>query len=242
LATLLELDRVSKAFGQVVVADDLSYVLEAGEILGVVGPNGAGKTSMLNLITGNLAPDSGRILLESRDVTAMPVHARARAGMGRTHQIPRPFLAMTVFENVLIGASFAGRRPERDPRAAAVAALERTGLLAHANAPASSLTLLDRKRLELARALATDPRLLLLDEIAGGLAEHEVLAFIETIRALRGEGVGIIWIEHIVQALVSVVDRLIVTDYGRMITQGDPRAVLASAEVQSVYLGQDASA
>ena len=242
MSALLELDGVSKAFGTVVVADDLSYSLEAGEIIGVVGPNGAGKTSMLNLITGNLAPDRGRVLLEGQDVTAMPVHARARAGMGRTHQIPRPFLAMTVFENVLIGASFAGRRPDRDPRAAAVSALDRTGLLAHANAPATSLTLLDRKRLELARALATDPRVLLIDEIAGGLAEHEVLTLIETIRALRGEGMGIIWIEHIVQALVSIVDRLMATDYGRVLAQGDPRAVLASPEVQSVYLGQDPSA
>lgn len=241
MTALLELDGVSKAFGTVVVADDLSYSLDAGEVIGVVGPNGAGKTSMLNLITGNLAPDRGRILLDGRDVTAMPVHARARAGMGRTHQIPRPFLDMTVFENVLIGASFAGRRPDRDPRVVAVAALERTGLLAHANAPATSLTLLDRKRLELARALATDPRLLLIDEIAGGLAEHEVLTLIETIRALRGEGMGIIWIEHIVQALVSVVDRLIATDYGRLLAQGDPATVLASQEVQTVFLGQEAS-
>jgi branched-chain amino acid transport system ATP-binding protein len=241
VTALLELDRVSKVFGTVVVADDVSYSLDAGEIIGVVGPNGAGKTSMLNLITGNLAPDRGRILLDGRDVTAMPVHARARAGMGRTHQIPRPFLDMTVFENVLIGASFAGRRLDRDPRVVAVAALDRSGLLAYANAPATSLTLLDRKRLELARALATDPRLLLIDEIAGGLAEHEVQALIDTIRALRGQGMGIIWIEHIVQALVSVVDRLIATDYGRLLAQGDPRTVLASPEVQSVYLGQDAS-
>ena len=242
MAALLQLDGVSKAFGTVVVADDLSYSLEAGEIIGVVGPNGAGKTSMLNLITGNLAPDRGRILLEGEDVTAMPVHTRARAGMGRTHQVPRPFLAMTVFENVLIGASFAGRRAGGEPRQDAVAALDRTGLLARANAPASSLTLLDRKRLELARALATDPRVLLLDEIAGGLAEHEVLTLIETIRALRGEGLGIIWIEHMVQALVSVADRLIATDYGRMLAQGDPMVVLASPEVRSVYLGQDFSA
>jgi branched-chain amino acid transport system ATP-binding protein len=242
VAALLELDHVAKAFGTVVVADDLSFQLEAGETIGVVGPNGAGKTSMLNLITGNLAPNRGRILLDGQDVTSMPVHARARAGMARTHQIPRPFLAMTVFENALIGASFAGQRPHRDPEADAVAALGRTGLLAHANAPASSLTLLDRKRLELARALATRPRLLLLDEIAGGLAEHEVLTLIETIRALRGEGLGIIWIEHLVKALVSVVDRLIATDYGRMLAQGDPMAVLANPEVRSVYLGQDATA
>jgi branched-chain amino acid transport system ATP-binding protein len=238
VAALLELDHVAKAFGTVVVADELSYTLEAGEILGVVGPNGAGKTSMLNLITGSLQPDRGRILLDGRDITAMPVHARARAGIGRTHQVPRPFGGMTVFENVLIGASFAGGRTGVDPRGASVSALERTGLLAHANTPAGALTLLDRKRLELARALAIGPRLLLLDEIAGGLTEHEVQALIATIRALRGEGLGIVWIEHIVQALVSVVDRLMATNYGRKLAEGAPKTVMASPEVQSVYLGQ----
>ncbi len=238
MGPLLELDHVAKAFGTVVVADDLSYTLSEGEILGVVGPNGAGKTSMLNLITGSLQPDRGRILLDGQDITAMPVHVRARAGIGRTHQVPRPFGSMTVFENVLIGASFAGGRTGADPHRASVAALARTDLLAHANTPAGALTLLDRKRLELARALAIGPRLLLLDEIAGGLTEPEVQALIATIRALRGEGLGIVWIEHIVQALVSVVDRLIATDYGRMLAEGPPKAVMASPEVQTVYLGQ----
>jgi branched-chain amino acid transport system ATP-binding protein len=242
VAALLELDHVAKAFGTVVVADDLSYTLEAGEILGVVGPNGAGKTSMLNLITGILPVDGGRILLDGRDITAMPAHARARAGIGRTHQVPRPFGGMTVFENVLIGASFAGARTGTEPRAASVAALERTGLLSHANTPAGALTLLDRKRLELARALAIGPRVLLLDEIAGGLTELEVQALIATIRSLRGEGLGIVWIEHIVQALVSVVDRLMATNYGRKLAEGPPGAVMASPEVRSVYLGHGLSA
>ena len=242
MAALLELDHVAKAFGTVVVADDLSYSLSAGEILGVVGPNGAGKTSMINLITGSLQPDRGHIVLDGRDITAMPVHARARAGIGRTHQVPRPFGGMTVFENVLIGANFAGGRTGADPRAASVAALARTDLLARANTPAGALTLLDRKRLELARALAIGPRLLLLDEIAGGLTEPEVQALIGTIRALRGEGLGIIWIEHIVQALVSVVDRLMATNYGRKLAEGPPAAVMASPEVRSVYLGHGISA
>jgi branched-chain amino acid transport system ATP-binding protein len=242
VAALLELDHVAKAFGTVVVADDLCYSLSAGEILGVVGPNGAGKTSMLNLITGSLPPDGGRILLDGRDITALPAHARARAGIGRTHQVPRPFGGMTVFENVLLGASFAGGRTGIDPRAASVAALSRTDLLARANTPAAALTLLDRKRLELARALAIGPRLLLLDEIAGGLTEPEVKALIGTIRALRGEGLGIIWIEHIVQALVSVVDRLMATNFGRKLVEGLPAAVMASPEVRSVYLGHEVPA
>lgn len=234
MVPLLQLQGVSKAFGQVVVADDLSYDVAPGEVLGVVGPNGAGKTSMLNLISGNLAPDRGRILLDGRDVTPMPAHARARAGIGRTFQIPRPFGAMSVFENVLVGASHAehGDRIDR-----CVEALTRAGLLDRANVVAGSLTLLDRKRLDLARALASRPRLLLLDEIAGGLTEAEVQVLMGTIRALKAEGLAIVWIEHIVQALVSVVDRMIATNYGRKLVEGEPRAVMASPEVRSVYLG-----
>jgi len=220
----------------------VSGEFKPGSLSAVVGPNGAGKTSMLNLITGILPADGGRILLDGRDITAMPAHARARAGIGRTHQVPRPFGGMTVFENVLIGASFAGARTGAAPRAASVAALERTGLLHHANTPAGALTLLDRKRLELARALAIGPRVLLLDEIAGGLTEPEVQALIATIRSLRGEGLGIVWIEHIVQALVSVVDRLMATNYGRKLVEGPPGAVMASPEVRSVYLGHGLSA
>jgi branched-chain amino acid transport system ATP-binding protein len=239
MAPLLELRGVSKAFGQVVVADDLSYELSVGEVLGVVGPNGAGKTSMLNLISGNLRPDSGRILLDGHEITAMPAHARARAGIGRTFQIPRPFTGMTVFENVLVGAA-ALRRAERLDRC--VEALTLAGLMPRANAIAGSLTLLDRKRLDLARALAMRPRLLMLDEIAGGLTEAEVQVLIGTVRGLKAEGLSIIWIEHIVQALVSVVDRLMATNYGRKVLEGEPRAVIADPEVQSVYLGHSVSA
>jgi branched-chain amino acid transport system ATP-binding protein len=239
MTPLLELRGVSKAFGKVVVADDLSYALQMGEVLGVVGPNGAGKTSMLNLISGNLQSDSGQILLDGRDITSMPAHARARAGIGRTFQIPRPFSGMTVFENVLVGAAHA-RRADRLERC--VEALALAGLSARANAIAGSLTLLDRKRLDLARALAMRPRLLMLDEIAGGLTEAEVQVLIGTVRGLKAEGLAIIWIEHIVQALVSVVDRLMATNYGRMLVDGEPRAVMANPEVQSVYLGHGASA
>jgi branched-chain amino acid transport system ATP-binding protein len=234
MAPLLELRGVSKSFGQVVVADDLSYELEAGEVLGVVGPNGAGKTSMLNLISGNLRVDTGQIVLDGRDITPIAAHARARAGIGRTFQIPRPFTGMTVFENVLVGASQA-RPPDRLERS--IEALDLAGMLARANAIAGSLTLLDRKRLDLARALAMRPRLLLLDEIAGGLTEAEVVVLIGTVRGLKAEGLAIIWIEHMVQALVSVVDRLMAINYGRKLLEGEPRAVMADPEVQSVYLG-----
>ena len=234
MTPLLQLRGVSKSFGQVVVADDLSYDLAPGEVLGVVGPNGAGKTSMLNLISGTLTPDRGEILLDGRDITVLPAHRRAMAGIGRTFQVPRPFGGMTVFENVLVGASRAGHgdRLER-----CVEALARAGLLDHANTSAGSLSLLDRKRLDLARALASRPRLLLLDEIAGGLTELEVQVLMGTIRELKSEGLAIVWIEHIVQALVAVVDRLMATNYGRKLVEGEPRTVMASPEVRSVYLG-----
>jgi branched-chain amino acid transport system ATP-binding protein len=244
LTALLELEGIRKAFGRVVVADDLSFSVARGETLGIVGPNGAGKTSLLNLITGSLAPNAGRILLDGVDLARMPAHARARRGVARTYQIPRPFSGLTVFENVLLAASYAGTGPH-DPAATtavSVSALERTELLPRANQLAEALPLLDRKRLELARALGARPTLLLLDEIAGGLTEAEVDALVATIRALKADGLTIVWVEHIVEALVSVVDRLMAMDVGRKLAEGEPREVLARPEVQAVYLGQEAIA
>ena len=242
---LLELEGLRRTFGSVVVADDLSLSIAPGETLGVVGPNGAGKTSVLNLITGALRPDGGRIILDGVDITRNPTHERARLGIGRTYQVPRPFGGMTVFENVLLGAMYAAgsRNADRTATAAAAEALELTDLLERANTVAGRLPLLDRKRLELARALAIQPRLLLLDEIAGGLTEGEVADLVGTIRRLRAEGVTIVWIEHIVHALVSVVDRLVAMSFGRKLAEGDPRVVLADPAVQAVYLGtQEATA
>ena len=244
MTALLELEGIHKAFGRVVVADDLSFSLARGETLGVVGPNGAGKTSVLNLITGNLPLDRGRILLDGADISRVASHDRARLGIARTFQIPLPFAGLTVFENVLLAATYAGaRRPEGgDSTSISSDALERTQLLPRANVMAESLPLLDRKRLELARALAARPRLLLLDEIAGGLSEPEVDALTDTIRGLKADGLTILWIEHIVEALLSVVDRLIAMDVGRKLAEGAPREVLARTEVQAVYLGQEAMA
>jgi branched-chain amino acid transport system ATP-binding protein len=243
VAALLELDDISRSFGRVIVADHLSLSLEPGEALGVVGPNGAGKTSMLNLITGNLAPDAGHVILDGHDLSGVPAHERARRGIGRTYQIPRPFGGLTVFENVLVAASYAASRREghHEPAAASVEALTASGLIGRANVLAGSLPLLDRKRLELARALASRPRLLLLDEIAGGLTDHEVASLVSTIRSVRERGVALIWIEHIVHALLSVVDRLVAVDFGRKLADGDPRTVMASDEVQAIYMGQAVS-
>ena len=219
--------------------DRLTLAVDAREAVGVIGPNGAGKTTALNVMAGRLRPDRGAVIFDGRDVTTLPAHARCRAGIALTHQIPHPFEAMTVFENVLVGATYGGGRPEREAYADCLVTLAQTGLAARANARAGALTLLERKRLELARALATGPRVLLLDEIAGGLTEPEVLALVAVIRDVRARGVAIIWIEHIVHALRSTVDRLVAIDFGRSLMDGPPEAVMASPEVQRVYLGID---
>jgi branched-chain amino acid transport system ATP-binding protein len=235
---LLDVTGLGKRFGSVVVAEDVSFSVAGGEVLGVVGPNGAGKSTLLNLISGVLAPDLGGIRLGGHDMTRQGAAARARAGVGRTYQIPRPFAKMTVYENALVGATFAGRR-RGEAADLALAALRRTGLLPHANEPAGALRLLDRKRLELARALAGRPAVLLLDEIAGGLAEHEVPELIEIVRELRDEGVAVIWIEHVVHALLSCVDRLMCLSVGRVLAIGDPHEVMTADQVREVYLGTD---
>jgi branched-chain amino acid transport system ATP-binding protein len=240
MAALLTVKGVSKRFGALLVIDSLSFEVDAGEALGIVGPNGAGKTTLLNLVAGDLRPNRGLVNFDGRDVTRRAAHTRCRLGIGRTAQIPRPFEGLTAFENVLVGATFgAAGRLSGGRNEAALVALSRAGMLARANVPAASLTLLERKRLELARALATQPRLLLLDEIAGGLTEAEVLALVETIREVRASGVAIVWIEHIVHALLRVVDRMMAMDSGRKLIEGEPSEVMASAEVRNVYLGAE---
>jgi branched-chain amino acid transport system ATP-binding protein len=239
MTTLLGLEGVSKSFGSLQVIHALSFAVGEGEALGLIGPNGAGKTTALNLMIGRLRPDRGTVVLRGRDITRMPPWDRCRAGIAFTHQIPHPFEMMTVFENVLVGATYGRGVPEREAYGATVAALEVTGLAAKANTRAGALTLLERKRLELARALATGPRVVLLDEIAGGLSEHEIGEVVAVIQQVRAQGVAIIWIEHVVHALRSVVDRLVAIDFGRMLVEGAPDVVMASPEVQRVYLGID---
>jgi len=234
---LLSLEGVSKAFGSLVVIDGLSLAVEDGEALGVIGPNGAGKTTALNLMIGRLRPDRGAVMFAGQDVTRLPPHARCRAGIALTHQIPHPFEALTVFENVMVGASYG--RAGAGPEDAAVTALELTGLAPKANRRAGTLTLLERKRLELARALATRPRVLMLDEIAGGLTDDALPEVVALVRRINAEGVAIVWIEHIVHALRSAVSRLVAIDMGRVLVHGAPDAVMADANVQRVYLGID---
>ncbi|HZA75788.1 MAG TPA: ABC transporter ATP-binding protein [Acidimicrobiales bacterium] len=236
---LLELDGLRKSFGGIVVVDDLTLAVGPDEALGLVGPNGAGKTTVFNLVAGDLQPDAGTVRFDGVDITAMRADRRCRAGIGRTAQVPRPYAGMTVLENVLVGAVFGtgARRSERAALGPALGALEQAGLAGRANAVAGSLGLLDRKRLELARALATQPRLLLLDEIAGGLTEAEMVELVDTIRGIRRQGVAVVWVEHIVHALLAVVDRMVAMSFGRKIAEGEPREVMASRVVQEVYLG-----
>jgi branched-chain amino acid transport system ATP-binding protein len=235
---LLRVSGLDKSFG-VKVVSDLSLSVAAGDAVGIVGPNGAGKTTLLNLIAGELAPDRGEISLDGEPITTMAPQLRCRRGIGRTYQVPRPFEGMTVFENVLVGATFGASRRRSAAKATAVVvpALERTGMLGKANHLAGSLPLLDRKRLELARALATEPRVLLLDEIAGGLTEGEVQELIGTVKGVHASGVTLVWIEHIVHALMAVVGRIMAMSDGAKIAEGEPEAVLASPQVQEVYLG-----
>jgi len=244
VTALLAVDRLSKRFGGLTVVDQLSFEVAEGDAVGIVGPNGAGKTTLLNLIAGDLRADSGSVALGGVDVTRRSAHVRCHLGVGRTSQIPRPFDGLTVFENALVGSTFGSSRAQRSSNsrsveAIAVGALERVGMLDRANTPAGALTLLERKRLELARALATEPRLLLLDEIAGGLTEAEVLELVATVREIHETGVAVVWIEHIVHALLRVVDRMIAMDFGRKLIEGPPAEVMASDEVRSVYLGED---
>jgi branched-chain amino acid transport system ATP-binding protein len=237
VTVILEAEHLTKSYGAVRVVDDLSVSLHQGEALGVVGPNGAGKTTMLNLLTGTTRADEGRIVFAGVDITRRHPFERTHAGLGRTYQIPKPFEGMTVFENVLVGATYGRGQTEKASYESCAAALNRTGLLPRANVLAGSLTLLERKRLELARALAIEPKVLLLDEIAGGLTEQEVRILIMTIKKLRDEGISIIWIEHIVHALLAVVDRLMAIDFGRLIAEGDPKTVINSPQVRDVYMG-----
>ena len=234
---MLELKSVSKAFGMIVVASDIDLSLARGEALGIIGPNGAGKSTLFNLITGMLRPDRGRILLEGRDITGLPPEQRCRAGLGRSFQIPLPFEHLSVFENLSVAALFGGGMSQVEAVQVCGETLALTGLEAKANLRAGSLSLLDRKRLELARALATRPRILLLDEIAGGLTDAECHILIETIRSIHARGTSIIWIEHVVHALLAVVSRLVVLDFGRIVAQGDPSEVMRSTEVQTIYMG-----
>jgi branched-chain amino acid transport system ATP-binding protein len=242
MAPILKLENISKRFGAVVVADHVNLALSEGEALGIIGPNGAGKTTLFGIATGTVAPDGGRVMFAGEDITRLPPEQRCRKGLARSFQIPQPFAGMTVFENVVVAAAFGGGEREAAVYDRCAELLTRCGLADKANRRAGGLTLLDRKRLELARALATRPRVLLLDEVAGGLTEHECAALVALIKDVRAGGVSIVWIEHVVHALLATVDRLLVLHGGRFIAQGDPRTVIKSPQVAEIYMGIEADA
>ncbi|EEE43059.1 ABC transporter ATP-binding protein [Roseibium alexandrii] len=234
---VLALDNVSKSFGALKVSQHITFELFEGEALGVIGPNGAGKSTLFNLITGNIDVDDGQIEFLGRDVTRVPPMERCLSGLGRTFQIPQPFEKLTVFENLIVAGAFGNRLPESEVADQCADILVETGLIGKANELAGRLSLLERKRLELARAIATQPKVLLLDEIAGGLTEGECHALVATIQKIHTSGMSIIWIEHVLHALTSVAERLLVLDFGKVIGIGEPDAIMNSKEVREIYLG-----
>lgn len=235
---MLTLDNLHKQYGALVVTEKFSLAVETGEIVGILGPNGAGKTTLFNLISGTVRADGGRIIFKDADISALNASERCRMGISRSFQVPHPFVGMTVYENVLVGATFG--RHGLDSQTYALKILELTGMQNKANVLAGSLTLLERKRLEMARALATEPKLLLLDEIAGGLTDSECQSLLVAIQDIHDSGVTIIWIEHVVHALLSVAKRLVVVNFGQKIADGLPQEVMNDEAVRMVYLGEDA--
>ena len=237
---LLALQSVSKSYGALKVTDNITLSVNKGETLGILGPNGAGKTTLFNLISGDVRCDQGQVLYAGNDVSRLMPHQRCHAGIGRSYQVPQPFGNMTVFENLVTAACFGGQQSEKQAWQTARDVLEQTGLLAQANKPAGGLTLLNRKRLELARALATQPELLLLDEITGGLTEHEAHELVEELRRIKARGITMIWIEHVVHALLSIADRLFVINFGQKLAEGEPQSVMNDPDVRRVYMGMEA--
>ncbi|MEN3281071.1 MAG: branched-chain amino acid transport system ATP-binding protein [Solirubrobacteraceae bacterium] len=242
MSSALAAHGLSKHFASLVVFEDVSLQLSAGEVLGVVGPNGAGKSTLLSVLTGTMHGDGGRVLLGSEDVSGHSAPDRCRRGLARTYQVPRPFDGLSVFENALVAARFGARRRGSPGEQLAWQAVVRAGLEQQSERRAGELGLLDRKRLELAKALATNPSVLLLDEIAGGLTDPEVEQVVGIVRGLRDDGLAVLWIEHIVHALTSVVDRLLCLAGGRVLREGSPEAVLQDEAVRRVYLGSTADA
>jgi branched-chain amino acid transport system ATP-binding protein len=232
------MQNLNKRYGALVVTDDISLEVKSGEIVGILGPNGAGKTTLFNLVAGTVRTDTGRVIFKDQDISQSDAAVRCKLGISRSFQVPHPFNGMTVFENILVGATFGRAAANAEDHALKV--MELTGMKAKANHLAGSITLLERKRLELARALATEPELLLLDEIAGGLTDRECQSLLSAIRDVHQSGVTIVWIEHVVHALLSVAQRLVVLNFGKLIADGKPQDVMNSRDVKSVYLGEDA--
>jgi branched-chain amino acid transport system ATP-binding protein len=237
MSDILSVTGLSKSFGAVHVASDLSFSVVEGEILGVIGPNGAGKTTLFGMLSGQIEPTAGSVLFRGENITALPPQDRARRGIARTYQVPRPFGQMSVFDNLRVAATFAGGLRGAEATEWIERTLAATGLTRFAETPAGRLPLLVRKRHELARALAMRPKLLLIDEVAAGLTEQEVGEFIELIRRIRNMGTTIVWIEHVMRTMLTATDRLMALAGGQILALGVPSDVINRPEVKRVYLG-----
>lgn len=237
--TVLDVQEIGISFGSNHVLKSLSIDLRGSEILGVIGPNGAGKTVMLNILTGMMRPSKGQIYFEGENITHMSTTERCRRGLGRTFQVPRPFEKMTVFENILVGSVYGDRKSERDSKAKVLEIMELIGLTEKKGWFAGKLGLLDRKRLEIGRALASNPKVLLFDEVAGGLTESEVGKILDIVKLIKGQGISVIWIEHVLKTMREGTDRVLCIAEGRNVICGNPEEVMRSKEVHDVYLGAE---
>lgn len=234
---VLSAEGIVKRFGALTVLDNVAFALSRGEAVGIVGPNGAGKTTLLSVLMGALEPTAGSVHYLGQNVTRLPAAERCRVGIARTHQVPKSFSGMTVFENALVAAQHGGGHRASEAYDRVIETLRLTGMLRVANRRAETLGLLDRKRLELARAVATDPKVLLLDEIGGGLTDGEAGELVSTIKVLRERGIALVWIEHIVHVLVQVTERLVCLDNGKIVADGKPGDVMKHPDVVRAYLG-----
>jgi len=238
MAHVLVASAVTKRFNAFTAVDRVDFALDANEAVGIVGPNGAGKTTLLNVLAGAYPPTSGKVAFGGADVSKLDAASRCRLGIARSHQVPRPFADMTTFENVYVAASQGGGLARGHAYDASIEALRLCGMLGVANRKAAALGLLDRKRLELARALGTGPSVLLLDEIGAGLTDAEANELVAIVRELRGRGIAIVWIEHILHVLLQIVERLVCMDAGRVIADDVPDRALQHPAVVEAYLGR----
>ena len=235
---ILTCQHISAGYGRITVLSDLSLRVERGQTLGIIGPNGSGKTTLLHTLSGMIFPSRGKIRFEGQNISSFSPDARCRLGIGRTFQVPRPFSRMKVFENALTAAAFGNGGSRRDSWTMAEKALDRTHLTEKRDMPAGELNLLDRKRLEIARAISTNPKVLLLDEIAAGLTSAEVTEILDIVGSLKEDGLTVVWIEHIMETMLQAADTLICMAEGKIVISGPPAEVLGSREVEQLYLGK----